>query len=59
MLVCLSGFELYSRWVPLTLLPTTFLGIAVSIVFMLQANIKFRLKLLNQRHYYASEWLVS
>ena len=51
MLVCLSGFELYSRWVPLTLLPTTFLGIAVSIVFMLQANIKFRLKLLNQRHY--------
>ena len=34
-------------------------NIAVSIVFMLQANIKFRLKLLNQRHYYASEWLVS
>ena len=57
MLVCLSGFELYSRWVPLTLLPKTFLGIAVNIVFMLQVNITFRLTLLNQR-YYASEWLV-
>jgi len=50
MLVCLSGFQLYSRWVPLTLLPTFFLGIAVNIVFMLQVNIKFRFTLLNQRY---------
>ena len=37
-MLCLSGFELYSRWVPLTVLPTTFLEIAVNIVFMLQQN---------------------